>query len=125
LEIAKRLHIRVHEEDGCPLPEPRKLPEFSGQLRIRIPKSLHEELSRSAEREGISLNTYIVTLLSDQNRAAKIQKELRDIKNRFHDTILSGQFQSAWSSDTTIDKKIGSNFDDDQGSLCNPGAMSH
>jgi len=39
----------------------------SGQLRLRMPKSLHAALSNEAEEESISLNTYIVTLLSDRH----------------------------------------------------------
>ena len=34
--------------------------EFSGQLRLRMPKSLHQQLSYRASAEGVSLNQYIV-----------------------------------------------------------------
>ncbi|MFW5488407.1 MAG: toxin-antitoxin system HicB family antitoxin [Desulfovibrio sp.] len=37
---------------------------FSGQLRLRMPSSLHRELSEKAEQEGVSLNSYLVYLLS-------------------------------------------------------------
>ena len=36
----------------------------SGRLLVRMPKSLHAELSRASEREGTSLNSYIVAALS-------------------------------------------------------------
>jgi HicB-like protein involved in pilus formation len=35
----------------------------SGRLLLRMPAPLHEELSRSAEREGVSLNQLIVRTL--------------------------------------------------------------
>jgi len=35
----------------------------SGQLRIRIPKCLHLDCKLNAKKEGISLNTYIITAL--------------------------------------------------------------
>lgn len=38
--------------------------KFSGQLRLRMPSSLHRELSEKAEQEGVSLNSYLVYLLS-------------------------------------------------------------
>lgn len=97
LEVAKELFLSVYEEDGCILPEPKKLPEFSGQLRIRIPKSLHEQISRAAEREGVSLNTYIVSLLSDQNRLASLQNEFNQVKNTVLRTFLAGASQEGFS----------------------------
>lgn len=36
----------------------------SGQLRLRMPSSLHRELAEQAEKEGVSLNSYLVYLLS-------------------------------------------------------------
>lgn len=38
--------------------------EFSGQLRLRLPKTLHKQLAQAAAIEGISLNMLIVYLLS-------------------------------------------------------------
>ncbi len=49
---------------GKPIPEEEQQGEFSGQIKIRIPKSLHRSLSVHAEQEGTSLNQYIVYLLS-------------------------------------------------------------
>jgi predicted HicB family RNase H-like nuclease len=38
--------------------------ERSGQLRIRMPHTLHQHLSELAETEGVSLNHLIVALLA-------------------------------------------------------------
>ncbi len=56
--------LETYEEEGWPLPEPQTLPEYSGQLRLRMPAWLHRSLAQRAETEGVSLNTYIVSLLS-------------------------------------------------------------
>ena len=37
--------------------------EFSGNLRVRMPRHLHRELVEQAELDGVSLNTLIVGLL--------------------------------------------------------------
>lgn len=37
---------------------------FSGNLRLRLPESLHAKLAREAEREGVSLNHWLVTRLA-------------------------------------------------------------
>lgn len=47
---------------GEPIPEPQR--KFSGNLRVRLPASLHERLAREAEREGVSLNQWIAVKLA-------------------------------------------------------------
>ena len=63
LEDAKKAWIQACIEDGVEIPEPDDN-NFSGQLRLRMPKSLHRELSMNADKEGISMNQYIIYLLS-------------------------------------------------------------
>ena len=40
------------------------LDEYSGQFKLRIPKSLHRALAEHSKREGISMNQYCLYLLS-------------------------------------------------------------
>lgn len=42
----------------------KELEEYSGKLNLRIPKSLHKELKKEAEIEGVSLNQYMLYKLS-------------------------------------------------------------
>ena len=44
--------------------EPHELDSYSGQFKLRIPKSLHRRLAEQARQEGISMNQYCVYLLS-------------------------------------------------------------
>ena len=46
------------------IPEPRSDSTHSGRLLVRMPKTLHGELTRAAEREGVSLNQFITGALS-------------------------------------------------------------
>ena len=124
LEIAKKLYLQVYEDDGCQLPEPKKLQEFSGQLRVRMPKSLHEDLSREAEREGVSLNTYIVNLLSSQNKIDKIQKDFDTVKNLVFDKVLTGGYYSGLSSSSQASTLSTKNIDERYHS-CNIGETNH
>lgn len=59
-KIALRLFIKTCEERGIPLPEPHTVEQYSGQLRVRLPKSLHAQAVRMAEADGVSLNTFLV-----------------------------------------------------------------
>lgn len=51
-------------EEGEEVPEPIGDEHFSGNLRVRMPKSLHKNLSQAAKLEEVSLNQYIVHKLS-------------------------------------------------------------
>ncbi|AKG74190.1 type II toxin-antitoxin system HicB family antitoxin [Salinicoccus halodurans] len=51
-------------EDGEAIPEPISDDEYSGNLRVRMPKSLHRDLSQAAKLEGVSLNQYLINKLS-------------------------------------------------------------
>lgn len=88
LEIAKQLVLKVYRDDGCSLPEPDKLRDFSGQLRLRIPKSLHASLSAEARKEGISLNAYIGYLLSKNNETGKLNKQVIELKDVLYNKLL-------------------------------------
>ena len=59
VQEAMALWIETALEDGETIPLPRSVDDFSGRFVIRIPKSLHKELVEMAEREGVSLNTYV------------------------------------------------------------------
>lgn len=56
--------IKTAKEFNDPIPEPTLPTKFSGQWRLRIPKSLHAALVLRAKQEGVSLNTLAATLLA-------------------------------------------------------------
>ena len=73
-EDAKRAWIQAALEDNQEIPLPCQmdnLDNYSGQFKLRIPKSLHRSLSLHAKEEGISMNQYCLYLLSknDTNQA--------------------------------------------------------
>ena len=51
-----------HKNGEIPLPS--YPPEYSGKFNVRIPRSLHHLLVDAAERDGVSLNQYVVMLLT-------------------------------------------------------------
>ncbi|WP_010632629.1 toxin-antitoxin system HicB family antitoxin [Sporolactobacillus vineae] len=57
-------YIAAKLEYGDHIPEPKSPNEYSGRLNLRLPKSLHQRLAAEAEREGVSLNQYMVMKLS-------------------------------------------------------------
>src|ERR1700722_17193004 len=63
-EDALHAWIATAEEFGDPIPEPSIASKYSGQWRIRLPKSLHAALAIRAKYEGVSLNTLAATILA-------------------------------------------------------------
>ena len=74
--------IQVLTENGESIPAPDILEEFSGQTRLRLPKSLHSSLTIEAQRQGVSLNTYIIHLLSQNNIASQIKRDLQKLDDK-------------------------------------------
>ena len=66
-EDAKRLWIEDAYESGEVIPVPSTEREYSGRLLLRMPKSLHRRLAEEAEREGVSLNQHVVSLLRERS----------------------------------------------------------
>ena len=79
--------LQIIKEDGDEIPEPIIKKKFSGQTRLRLPKSLHQELSFEANKEGVSFNTHVVALLSERNNSKKIEKKLDKFEKLLHKTI--------------------------------------
>ena len=67
---AKMLWLEAALEDGIKIAEPISLDDYSGQFKLRIPKSLHRTLAEHSKEEGISMNQYCVYLLA-KNDAMK------------------------------------------------------
>ena len=61
---AKKAWLEAALEEGVEIHEPDSLEDYSGQFKLRIPRSLHRLLAEHSQREGISMNQYCVYLLS-------------------------------------------------------------
>lgn len=61
---AKREWFKAALEEGAEIPVPDSLEDYSGQFKLRIPRSLHRTLAEHSRREGVSMNQYCVYLLS-------------------------------------------------------------
>ena len=64
IEDAKRCWLTAELEDEDDIPEPPDPSKFDGQLRLRIPRSLHRKLSKCAALEGVRLNQLAIYLMA-------------------------------------------------------------
>ena len=67
---AKREWLNAALEDGIEIKEPVSLDDYSGQFKLRIPKSLHRSLAEHSKAEGISMNQYCLYLLTRNDALA-------------------------------------------------------
>ena len=61
---AKKAWLEAALEENIEIPEPDSLEAYSGQFKLRLPRSLHRALAEQSQREGISMNQYCVYLLA-------------------------------------------------------------
>jgi antitoxin HicB len=64
LPEAMALWLTVALEDGDQIPEPTPIPEYSGKMLVRMPRTLHQRLIERAQIEGVSANQLAVALLA-------------------------------------------------------------
>lgn len=57
--------ISAAKESGRAIPKPGQLEKQSGKWVQRVPKSIHLRLVEKAKAEGVSLNTLVISMLSE------------------------------------------------------------
>lgn len=80
IEEARCQWLEVACEECLDIPLPKCEDDYSGKFNVRFPKSLHRKLNQMADREGVSLNQYLVSTLShaigvEEGRQAKPRKK--------------------------------------------------
>jgi antitoxin HicB len=92
---AKRDWVSAMQEAGRAIPPASvDLDEsYSGKWQLRAPRSLHRRLAERAKREGVSLNTLVVTLLAEglgqrNSRSPEIE-DFPTLRRAFQDIIES------------------------------------
>ena len=71
---AKKTWLSAALDEGIQINEPSTdHNEYSGQFKLRIPKSLHKSLALNAKKEGISMNQYCLYLLTKNDAVNSIK----------------------------------------------------
>ena len=74
--------FRQYLEEGLGIPEPEaKSDNYSGRFVVRLPKFLHRELTKSAQKNGVSLNQYVCTLLAMNFQSDRMAATLTGVQN--------------------------------------------
>ncbi|HMD87847.1 MAG TPA: toxin-antitoxin system HicB family antitoxin, partial [Anaerolineaceae bacterium] len=78
LENAALSWIEVALDRGLMIPEPFMNQGYNGKIALRLPKSLHRQSAELAEREGVSLNQFLVSAISARVGAEDLLTRLMD-----------------------------------------------
>jgi antitoxin HicB len=82
LEQVKQERFEDYLKEGLTIPEPKRdEEEYSGNFVARIPRYLHRELALKAKGNGVSLNQFVVSLLSSGLQQDKFSSLLEDVAN--------------------------------------------
>jgi antitoxin HicB len=76
LEVTAQDWIEAALDLEQEIPSPSQSLSFSGKVLLRLPKSLHRQLALIAEREGVSLNQFIVSALAEKVGAFTLHEKL-------------------------------------------------
>ena len=79
IKEAKELWLESAFEDKAEIPFPADERDYSGKFIVRLPVSLHERLALAAEREGVSLNQYVATVLAENNALRNVEKRITQL----------------------------------------------
>ena len=63
-EDAKKAWFSAAIEDNIEIAKPESTESYSGQFKLRLPKTLHKTLAEDSKKEGVSMNQYCVYLLA-------------------------------------------------------------
>jgi predicted RNase H-like HicB family nuclease len=79
---AKAEWLRVTVDQDLPVPEPSKTRDYGGRILVRLPVSLHAALADRSRINGVSLNHYIVHLLSAGAVGDQVVSKLEAVTGR-------------------------------------------
>ncbi len=66
LEEAAKSWLEVAVANGQEIPQPSTNRGFSGRVALRLPRGLHKQAAKAAEREGTSLNQFLLTAIASR-----------------------------------------------------------
>ena len=71
-ENAKKEWLLAAIEENSEIAEPETADSYSGQFKLRLPKTLHKTLAEDSKKEGVSMNQYCVYLLAKNSEKEHI-----------------------------------------------------
>ena len=100
LERAAESWIEVCLAQGKSIPEPSSSVSYSGRIALRLPRSIHQKSAQLAERDETSLNTYLVSAISERVGAEEFYNVLAQRLMQFVTPVASNA-PPTWTANFT------------------------
>lgn len=91
LEDIKTELIGYLFENKLPIPEPKPEELPSGNFVLRLPKTLHQRLKEKATREGVSLNQYVMHIVSSESRGDELLEKYNHLAKQHIELLIKLQ----------------------------------
>lgn len=95
LERAAKSWIEAAREQGQEIPEPINNQGYGGKIALRLPRSIHRQAVRMAERDETSLNQFLLGAISTRIGA-------EDFCNNLIERLRSGFFHQTFNITATL-----------------------
>ena len=94
LEKSMRIWFKRMVEKDIPIPLPIETREYSGKFLVRLPTYIHKRLVNSARNQRISLNQYVVTLLTEQSSLSSVEEKIDHITQKIKEQTRAYELMS-------------------------------
>lgn len=117
LEEAARNWIDAALEAGQGIPEPTGAGEYSGKIALRLLRGQHQKAVQMAERQGVSLNTFLVEAIAARIGAeelysviaGRLEAHMKELEARSRSSARTDFFEMAvkwlWDAQTSSEAK--------------------
>lgn len=100
LEENEAVWLQMAEEDGGAIPSPsvEKPLAYSGKFTVRLSKSLHQRAAETADREGISLNAFVIEAIAERVGGAmygSVVEKIGSILEKFANVVAISTLSTA------------------------------
>lgn len=102
IEEVRKIWLEEAYLADAEIPLPKK---FSGTISLRMPSTLHQEVYLEAKHRGVSLNSHLVSLITENNAYSKIASKIEQLSRNNNNSIVR---ENAENSLEDLDKGVGS-----------------
>ncbi len=88
LEEITKSWVESTLKQGQNIPEPSTSQGFAGKIALRLPRTLHRKVVQMAERDGTSLNQFLLTAVSERVGAANLYARMIEQLNQQTATMI-------------------------------------
>lgn len=96
------IYLEFLKEENKRIPAEYNPPEYNGRIALRIQKSTHKKVAEAAEREGVSINTFLSNAIECYIGMKKYDFDLEEKVREIQALLGTSTTEYAKSTDTIL-----------------------